>query len=410
MKRWLAALLMMASAPVAADGIDFAKAKSFIAERQALCDADGGRLWGKPLCGPILFAEDASRDVAANQAGQGGALSPRNGLFFGRLPAGFPVSNTAADWDGVHWTMLEWPLPEDRRERDALLMHESWHRIQTDLGLPMRSPIAAHLAPPFGRITLRLEWRALAAALSAPDEVSRKAAIRDALIFRRWRRAAAPQATAIENQLELNEGLAEYTGRKLSGQDAAAITAELQRAERKNSFVRSFAYASGPAYGYLLDLYGAGWHATLSARSDLGVLLAKAAGVTSAGDAKTAGARYGYTALAAEEQDAAKRHDEQAKRWIESLVKGPVLRLPLAKMQIHFDPGCLFPLPPLGTVYPSLEVTDDWGTLKTSSGGLIDQNWSSATLPAAAQGSVTLKSGWIWRPGKRKGDLIAVRG
>ena len=407
--RALLAVLLVVGAPALADGVDFAKAKGYFAERQALCDADGGRLWGKPLCGPMMVVEDASRDIAANQAGEGGALTPQGGLFTGKLPGGIPVSNTATRWDGVHWAMLEWPLPEDRHERGVLLIHESWHRIQAELGLPARSPVAAHLASTFGRIALRLEWRALAAALAAQDAAKRREAIRDALIFRHWRRAATRGSAALENQLELNEGLAEYTGRKLSGEDAAAIAAALERAERKSSFARSFAYASGPAYGYLLDSYGPDWRRRLTAKSDLGTLLAASAGVGSpVGDPKAAAQRYGYAALAAEERDAERRHAEQAAHWTALLVKGPVLRLKLAKMQIRFNPGNLFPLPPYGTVYPTLEITDDWGTLKVESGALIDKDWAWVILPAEARGSIALKPGWSLRPGKRKGDLAAV--
>ncbi len=413
MKRWLAALLLFSTASVGADTIDSNKAKILFAERQALCDADQGKLWGQPLCGPMLFVDDASHQAVANQAGKSGALSALDGVFVGKLPAEIPVANTATDWDGVRWAMVEWPLPEDRKERDALLIHESWHRIQAELGLPARSPIADHLSPALGRIALRLEWRALATALTAPNEASRKTAIRDALVFRRWRRAATRHGGEIENQLELNEGLAEYTGCKLSGQDAAAIAAWLGRAERKNSFVRSFAYASGPAYGYLLDFSRADWRHHLNAHSDLAIMLAVADGISLPKDvtkeAMAAGQRYDYTGVAAEERDAERRHAEQAKYWSDLLVKGPVLRLPLANMQIHFDPGSLFPLPPHGMVYPTLEVIAEWGALKTESGGLVDKNWSTVIVPVSAQSSVTLKPGWSWKAGKRKGDLVAAK-
>lgn len=408
MKRFLLLLPLLAG-PVLADGIDLAAAKKAFAERQAICDADQGKLWNHPLCGPIMVVEDASHDLVANQNSQSDLLTPKDGLFVGKLPRENPVANTATDWDGVHWTMVEWPLPEDRKERDALLMHESWHRIQTEIGLPMRSPVVAHLSPAFGRIALRLEWRALAAALRAPDPAAREAAVRDALTFRHWRRSAVHGAAEMENQLELNEGLADYTGRKLSGQDAAAIAAMLDRAEHKSSFVRSFAYASGPAYGFLLDLAAPDWRTKLNDHADLGALLAAAYGITSPPNAAAAaGKRYGYDALAKEEHEAERHRNDQAKHWTAALIKGPVLRLNLVKMQVRFDPNTLFPLPPHGTVYPTIEVTDEWGALKATTGALIE-NWSVVFLPAAARDQVTLKPGWSWKPDKRKGDFVASR-
>jgi hypothetical protein len=411
MSRVFGLLAMLLAGPAIAGGIDPAAAKKAFAERQAICDADQGKLWAHALCGPMMFVEDASHHLVANQQGQSTLLTPQDGLFFGELPMEIPVANTATDWDGVHWTMVEWPLPEERKERDALLMHESWHRIQTEIGLPMRSPVVAHLSPAFGRIALRLEWRALAAALRTSDPVARKEAVRDALIFRKWRRGAIKGAAEAENQLELNEGLAEYTGRKLSGQDAAAIASLLDRSEHKSSFVRSFAYASGPAYGYLLDLAAPDWRTKLNDHADLGALLAKAYTVTIPPDAvraaSAAGKRYGYDALAKEEHEAEHHRNEQAKYWTAQLIKGPVLRLPLAKMQVRFDPNTLFPLPPHGTVYPTIEISDEWGSLKAVSGALIE-NWAVVSLPAAAQDQVTLKSGWSWKPGPRKGDLVAT--
>ena len=54
----------------------------------------------------------------------------------------------------------------------------------------------------------------------------------------------------------LNEGLAEDTGIALTTQprDRAARAVEaIASGRRRASFVRSFAYASGPGYGALLD-------------------------------------------------------------------------------------------------------------------------------------------------------------
>src|SRR6185295_7127851 len=60
-----------------------------------------------------------------------------------------------------------------------------------------------------------------------------------------------------ERQLELNEGLAEYTGYKLCGLPDAAlpsrVAARLDQEQSSDSFSRSFCYATGPAYGLLLD-------------------------------------------------------------------------------------------------------------------------------------------------------------
>ena len=52
--------------------------------------------------------------------------------------------------------------------------------------------------------------------------------------------------------MEMHEGLAEYTGVKLSGSPNLAqyvVDKDIEEATSKQTFVRSFAYATGPAYG-----------------------------------------------------------------------------------------------------------------------------------------------------------------
>src|SRR4029079_12075047 len=94
--------------------------------------------------------------------------------------------------------------------------HELWHRIQDQLGLPSSGASNDHLDTRDGRYWLQLEWRALAAALatSGPDE---KRAITDAALFRTRRHRIFPGGADEERAMEMHEGLAEYTGVRLSG-------------------------------------------------------------------------------------------------------------------------------------------------------------------------------------------------
>src|SRR5580658_6069692 len=260
--------------------IDLDLAKTYFAEARRLAESDGGKLWGKSLAGPLLFAEPRTRYVVANQADAEKKLKPAGGLFVGTLPQSVPLASTAYRWAGTHWSMILWPLPDDKAERSVTLMHESWHRIQTDLGLPTADPTNVHLDTLAGRYWLQLEWRALARALgSTSQEQSR--AIEDALRFREFRRGLFQAARTDESKLELNEGLAEYTGFKLSG----LTDAEKRRLLIKHfeiyptmfaTYVRSFAYLTGPAYGLLLDQHATGWLRKIKAGDDLGEVLATA--------------------------------------------------------------------------------------------------------------------------------------
>jgi hypothetical protein len=408
-----AVLLGLLARPALAQQVDLPTAERAIAERQTLCERDDGALWGISLCGPLLIIDPASRTLVANQDAPRGSLRRQGSVFIGRLPEDVLIANTALTWQGLRWSMVQLPLPGERRAREALLIHESWHRIQDGLGLPPRSPNASHLA----RTTLREEWRALASALTARRDSDRSAAIHDALLFRAWRRRETHGAANPENQLELNEGLAEYTGRKLSGQDATAVAAALAEAEKQASFVRNFAYASGPAYGYLLDRYSGDWRRHLTADSNLAFMLAAAAKTTLPEDiahsARTAGERYGLAEIEAQERAAASERDAQAACWTEQLVTGPVLRLKFSRMKLEFNPNNLFPLPPHGTVYPTLQLIDAWGKLTVEDGALIDEKWTAVTVSAPPPGALTgkgwtleLNPGWTLRPGRRPDEFV----
>jgi hypothetical protein len=415
-----AALMTVAFAQTAV--IDPKAAHAAFAERQAMCDRDGGALWGRNVCGPLLFIDPATREVVANQNTPDHALTKTGDVFTGKLGSDVLVSSTTVEWKGLRWSMILWPLPDDAATRRTELAHEAWHVIQESLGFPTNSPVEAQLGSGFGRTTMRLEWRALAAALSAGDAASRKIAISDALTFRAWRRAQASDAAVQENQLLLNEGLAEYTGRRLSGQDDATVAAALGEAEKGDSYARLFAFASGPAYGFLLDDYSKDWRKHLSAQSDLGDMLAHAADVSLpagnvAAAARQAGRRYNLAEVEADERAIARAHDKQASIWITQLVKGAVLHLPSHHMKAEFNPSLLFPLPPYGTVYPRLQIVTDWGKLKVDGAALIDDDWTGVTVAAPTNAATLSGRGWTlelapeWSivPDRKPGDFTVAK-
>jgi hypothetical protein len=85
---------------------------------------------------------------------------------------------------------------------------------------PTRSPDTVD-----GRYWMELEWRALAKALGSSGP-ARTAALRDALAFRTARRKVFPNAAENERLLEMNEGLAQYTGTVAAAASAAEATSD----------------------------------------------------------------------------------------------------------------------------------------------------------------------------------------
>ncbi len=428
-----AAALGLSFTPVArAQVIDPAEAAKAFELATARCQADGGRLWGKSLCGPLLFVEPQSRALVASEADEQGILRAQNGIFVGTLPAEVNVANTALDWAGKRWSMMIWPLPEDPDQRAALLLHELFHRVQKEIGLPTADPANAHLDSAAGRTWLRLELRALEGAAEAslrgePDRAWQ--ALQDALLFRAARRTAFPTATGEENTLELNEGLAEYTGlgAGLLSEEPRwkALLQALRGASTASAFTRSFAYLTGPAYGLWLDRTREGWQRELTAGSDLGALLSVAGSSTSPSEvlatAEKRSTSYGGAEIRAAERE---REAEQRKRQAglrRRFLDGPVLVIPLEKMNISFNPHTLEPLPEAGTVYPTARITDLWGILEVTAGGvLLNGTWSEVRLPAPSSLSgpevrgegwtLRLNEGWKLVPGTKEGDWRVAPG
>ena len=264
--------------------IPFDAAQKYFAEAKALCEADAGKLWGVSLCGPIVFVDPDSRTLVANQLDAQGALTRRGGVYVGLLPKSENFANTATDWSGTHWTEMIWPLPDERSHRDTLMLHELFHRIQDKL--------PSH---PCGTPRMRISTRSTAAipccSNTAPSPApSTRVKTTSAAPPSPTRCSSAPTATtsskaaADEKALEMNEGLAEYTGVRLGNpQPTEAQTAalrDLSNQAKVPSLVRSFAYPTGPAYGLLLDRYRPDWRTALQSGQTLPELLQSALKVT----------------------------------------------------------------------------------------------------------------------------------
>ena len=432
----IVALLDAGTARAQDTAIDVSKAAQYFEEARRISTADGGRLWGVALYGPMMFVDPASREVVANQAGAGGELTQHGAVWTGKLLAEIGLANTALQWAGVHWTMVMWPLPVYRRNREALMLHECFHRVQDQLGLPGRDVVNSQLDTRDGRIWLQLEWRALERALADFEDGERRvAALTDALLFRAWRRSLFPGAAEKENALEMNEGLAEYTGQRLAnptlGELRAAAIVTLSEGPGRSSFGRSFAYISGPAYGALLDSApggGAGaWRKGLKPDTDIGWLANRAYRVllgspTEAAAMSAARAYDGDEVIARERERDARRQAVLASARAR-FVDGPVLILPAAKdIYYTFDPNSVTSIDEELTLYTPVNVTDEWGVLECEKGAVLVREKGKivrAQVPAPADPaarpvkldgcSLELHAGWTLAPGTRAGDLVVKR-
>jgi len=405
--------------------IDITLATQYFQEANDLCSRDNGKLWGVSLCAPMLFVDRKTRSVVANQADRESILTKDGNVFVGKLPPQVNIANTATEWAGVRWTMVIFPLPEDKIRRANLMAHEMWHRVQNDIGFPSSGAANNHLDSRDGRVWLQLEWRALAAALTTRGK-QRRQAIADALLFRAYRRTIFPSAAAEEREMEMHEGLAEYTGVKLSGSPNLSqyvVGTDLKEAPQKQTFVRSFAYASSPAYGILLDETKAKWRRNLKKGDDLGILLQKRLSIKLPSNIEQAAnlraKNYDGDKLQVSETERENNRRKLLDEYRAKLVNGAVLVVPILKMSMQMNPGNLVPLEPVGTVYPDIRIVDAWGILTVTKGALIKSDFSKISVstptnltssPIQGDGwTLELNAGWTVAEGERKGDYVVKK-
>ena len=410
----------------AAQTIDTKLATQYFRQLEQTSNRDSGKTWGLRLYGPIMFVDPRSGNVVANQADLEHKLVAQDGVFVGKLPSEISPANTALDWAGVHWTMVMWPVSEFRQARERLLLHECFHRLQEKLKLPARDAVNAHLDTLNGRIWIQMEWRALERALRQTGP-AQKAALADALLFRAYRRSLFPESANNENALELNEGLAEYTGVKLSSADLQETMLRanliLRQARNNPTFARSFAYVSGPAYGALLDLNGRPWRVNLTPSSDLGALLQQRFGIkisVSETAARAALSRYEGDEIVTIETQQDQKRKQQIAEARKKFLDGPALILSLsADVRYSYDPNNVIGIDASNTVYPTMRLVDAWGVLTVTNGAWLERDATGhlvrarvpaptdlSARPLKGEGwSLELANGWEVVLSERPGDV-----
>ncbi|HJR70077.1 MAG TPA: hypothetical protein VKA43_08565 [Gammaproteobacteria bacterium] len=417
--RWAAIFVYVVTgcALPAAAQVDQQRAQEYFKEVQAVCEREGLRLWGVSLCGPMVVADLRTQTIATSQPAPEGPRSRLLGLV-----------NAPLEWGGVTWAAYMWDFvvnapPRARRE---VFLHELFHgNVQPKLGLMAQGQgelLNEHLDALDGRYWLRLEWRALAQALRESG-APRNAAVRDALAFRQARRMLYAGAAENERALEITEGLAAYTGTAAAAESPADAIAGaidlLTSAETGESFVRTFAYMSGPAYGLLLDASSPEWRQSVRNTDDLGTLVMRALAVQPATDAVASAARYGGAELRVVEQQREQQRQERLAELRRRFVDGPVLVIRGGGSGMSNSLGAVV-IPGSGTVFfGPYRLAGAWGTLEAEKGVLLTSDGSSRVVPGPVRQdertvsgdgwTVKTAPGWIVREGARRGDYAVVQ-
>jgi hypothetical protein len=385
--------------------IDIKRISIYFNELNKALNKDNGKLWNYRLDGPIILVDKKSRKVFANTQDSKGELIRRGDVYIGTLPENVNISSTAKEWNGTRWAMLAMPVPEEKEERLSAFIHESFHRIQPSIGfdsIPRYS--CEHLDKKNGRIYLKLELEALEKALNTNNPAEEKEQIMNALLFRQYRHSLFPNSKIYENPLELNEGLAEYTGVILCGRNDIELrqyfVSRFKFFYNQPTFVGAYAYFTIPVYGYFMHKQDKHWNLKIDKKTNLTDFISAFFNQSKVDNIQKAveqiSQEYPFETIVNEEEKREKKQQYLIEKYKAKFLKDSILNIKLINKRISFNPGNLIPLEDYGMIYPNLRLVDIWGVLTVDSGALINTDRTKIIIskPLFAKDSIIRGNGW----------------
>lgn len=350
------------------------------------------------------MVEPQTRQVFANESGTSDLLKPNGNIYSGILPDTINIANTSMNWSGKKWAMIMLPLSQNKQDRVNLLAHELFHSVQPSIGFVLYNTENNHLDQKDGRVYLRLELEALKKAVQSSSKKELQQHLINALTFRRYRNTCYAGSDTTENQLELNEGIAEFTGGIMTGRNKKQATAHfvngINNFFTNPTFVRSFAYHTTPVYGHLLYSKNKNWNKEITVKTDLTDYFIKSFNVKIPTDLKKTveSIANNYNGKTIIQEETAR--DEKTKKNIaeckSKFIEQPHFEIQFEKMNVSFDPRNIIPIEDKGTVHPTIRVTDLWVILTVGNGALMSSNWDkiSVTNPLRTEDKKMIGDGW----------------
>ena len=383
-------------------------------------DADNGKLWGKTLYGPMMFVDVQTRNLVANQQNKENSFEQKRNLYFGQLPEDIIIANTSISYCGEDWTCVIWDDNRDLLTATHLLIHESWHRIQDEIGLPSCGSSNQHLDETEGELLLKLELGILKDLLQNDSEGLTEG-LRDAMTVRKYRQTMFPNGN--ENQFECHEGMAEYTAFKLlpldndneairKGLVAAAITKGMDG----SGFGNSFAYLTGPAYGLLIDEMIPDWRNSIRSGKTIPDVISTVIPVPDTIDnaeMERISARYNLTDYLNKERSRLEARDKEDAELRARFSESTWLVIPNDGINFGFNPGeRLVAYDTIGVICNTMQLQGSFGTLEVGNGIMRTHNWSCFIIPYSedhCDAKISLNPGYAIEPVDEKSFTIVKK-
>ena len=391
------------------DSVLSKKASGLFAEAQRVCEADGGKLWGENLWGPVLLVRDSDKLTFTNESALLPVSQKMDALYCGVLDSDIVVAGSALRFKGSDVAVVPMFTMSDSALMEVFV-HELFHRFQNQhYNMSEVMYNNAHVDTKMGRTLVLCELLELSKAMSS-NILERKPHIERALAFRKWRWALFPDKSTDECRFEFQEGLALYTQYRICFQDSLKVAQQLcQEVEKLLSspnLSRQYGYNMGAMYSCLNDI-APSWRQDASPSMNLSEMLGKLYGIDFSKLEDTMALKQSDSYLRVI-QDIDTLEIERQKvidKVTELLRTKSVIYLRTNDYQMGFNPACVMGLDELGNYFTVIELKGDFGTIYSEYGCLIS-NQPILVLPSSdikrlrkkcPEFSIELNKGWRLR-------------
>lgn len=413
------------------------KIKPELLKAKHILDKDAGKLWGEKIWAENVLVLDNDNTIYSLYPFPG-SENTGSGLYSRKAPANtLSQTNSVQPYEGREYAVI---MTSYLNDSSSTIIHELFHVLQSSKIKLSGDPVG-YLDNYDAREWLRLEYQALRNALKAAQDKQKKGAItqmlEDALRYRKLRQASYATFLDKELQIETLEGLANYTGYKLStvANKYQEAILEIKRREQSPTYTRPFPYATGLAYGLLFDHLGLKWKSGLS--HPYNFLQIYETLCTRIDTSKTriseANQRNNYAAIHEEELIRKQENEKNLAYYTDMLVNKPTLKVTVTdvKFSSSFDMNGTLVLGDKGIVYSRIKGVDrsgkNFGNFTTLPGkeklgysgvlGLPGGLIFLFPLPQSIEGNlikgefyeIELHPGWAVKKINDKGDLEIVK-
>lgn len=364
---------------------------AYIEEFKIEVKKEDGKLWGELFEIPMLIKTNDF--IVCSEPVDG--FKKYKSIYFGTAEDYTRGGNSCVSWRGKNWATFTYDANRfnNRESRHNLFFHEAYHCLQFILNLGGQWTQCKHLNEFDARCLLRLELNALLKALES--NTTDTASLVNALAYRAYRYALYPNAYLEEAKMEMLEGVANYTGLKLSGKTKEGIVNEIKSNMSFNP--QLFAYLSGALYCFNLDKIDSTWRSRIKENDNFLYFTQSVFNIqlpeSLLDNYTNTREMYNWSQIESEEKQIVKETKQKQEHYTRLFFESPVLHIPFNLCQgFTFKSTIIFPLEN-GKVYNEFYTSGEWGNL-ISTGEMFMGNELVLTKPMENTSATVKGEGW----------------